>query len=273
VIGPVVVSALALLSGSTGDAVQQPRFAYDHRRPLALRLGKPVITAGGVRQSLSFDAGRGRRSGFWTHPAGGGPWPVVLFSPGSDGNARTQLPEADRLAKRGIASLTVATPVNPFTCRAAPDVRTYVNYVVSRRRAVDLLAKLRGADTHRVAAVGFSLGAAVTATLAGVDHRLRGAAIQSSRAHLSTYLGGYCRSSAYRRAYSVLDPVRYVSRSAPASLLFQNGRRDPISPAADVDALVHAANGPKEQRWYYTEHELNDQARADLDEWLVKLLG
>jgi dipeptidyl aminopeptidase/acylaminoacyl peptidase len=49
--------------------------------------------------------------------------------------------------------------------------------VVGRRRALDVLAKLRGADRKRVAAVGFSYGAAITATLAGVDHRLRGAVI------------------------------------------------------------------------------------------------
>ena len=70
----------------------------------------------------------------------------------------------------------------------------------------------------------------------------------------------------------MLDPVRYVPRAAPTSLLFQNGRRDPISPGTDVDALVAAATAPKEQRWYDAGHELNEQARADLDEWLVKLL-
>jgi len=88
------------------------------------------------------------------HPAGDGPWPVVLFSPGSDGNARTQLPDADRLAQRGIASLTVAPPAPLLTCRAAKDVRAYVDYVVGRRRALDVLAKLPGADRKRVAAVG-----------------------------------------------------------------------------------------------------------------------
>jgi dienelactone hydrolase len=263
----------ALHVGPKPLAVKPPRFTYDRKRPLALKLGKAVTADGIVRRSLTFDAGRGRKGGFWTHPAGGAPWPVVLFSPGSGGTASSQLPDADRLARRGVASLTVTPPVAPLTCRAAADVHSYVNYVVGRRRALDLLAKLPGADRRRVAAVGFSLGAAVTATLVGIDHRLRGAAIQSSRAHLSTYLGSYCRSAAYRRAYSVLDPVRYVPRAAPTWLLFQNGRRDPISPGTDVDALVAAASAPKEQRWYDAGHELNDQARADLDEWLVKLLS
>ncbi len=266
-----LVATMVLLVG--GTAAAGPKFSYDRHRPLALRLGAATTRDGVVRQPLTFDAGHGRKAGFWTHPDGKGPWPVVLFSPGSDGTARSQLPDADRLAQRGIASLTVAPPAPLITCRAAADVRTYVNYVVGRRRALDLLAKLRGADRSRVAAVGFSYGAAVTATLAGVDHRLRGAVIQSGRAHLSAPLGDYCHSSRYTRAFSVVDPVRYVSRSAPVKLFFQNGLQDPLSPKADVDALASATNGAKYQLWYDAAHELNDTARADRDAWLVQLFA
>lgn len=258
---------------AVADLAARPRFSYDKRRPLALRLGSAQTQDGVVRQPLSFDAGHSRKAGFWTHPAENGPWPVVLFSPGSDGNARTQLPDADRLAARGIASLTVAPPGPLVTCRAAADVRAFVTYVVGRRRALDLLPKLRGADAGRVAAVGFSYGAAVTATLAGVDHRLRGAVIQSGRAHLSAPLGAYCKSAKYARAFSVVDPFRFVSRSAPVKLFFQNGVQDPISPKADVDALVRAANGPKDRLSYETGHDLSDLARTDADAWLLQLFG
>lgn len=279
----VLTAVLVLgLGAPAASTPRHPQFDYDRSRPLDLRLGvERDAGAGAVRQALTFDAGKGRKAAYWTHPVGQGPWPVVLFSPGSDGTAATQLPDADRLAGKGIASLTVAPPVPLINCRAAGDVRAFKDYVIGRRRALDVLRRLSGADSSRVAAVGFSFGAAVTAALAGVDHRLRAAAIQSSRAHLSTPIAAFCSRRlgakalrAYRRAYSAIDPVHYVGHAAPLSLLFQNGSQDPISPARDVAALVGTASSPKEARRYDAGHELSDEARADLDAWLEeRLLG
>jgi len=277
-----VVFALVLFSCGVAAAVppKPSLFAYDATRPLDVRLGERQSFAA-VHQFLTFDAGYGERlTAIYVTPFTGGPWPVVIFSPGLGGGEYDQLPDADVLAKRGIASLTLATPQPLITCNARKDIRTYARYVISRRRAVDLLARLPNADSSRVAAVGFSFGAAITGTLVGVDHRFKAAVIQSGRAHHSTVIGevgcsqlGKRRHAAYVAALSVVDPVKYVRSAAPTALLFQNGTRDPISPRKDVDAYVRAASAPKEQRWYPAGHGLTHGAYSYRDSWLARHLS
>jgi dienelactone hydrolase len=276
----VVAVAFALTACAGAAAGGDPSlFDYDRSRPLDVQLGERTTLTTGVRQQLTFDAGRGIAArAVWTHPPGAGPWPVVLFSPGFRGDESDQLPDANVLLRRGIASLTVAPPEQLITCNAAADVRAYADYVVGRRRALDLLGTLPGADTTRLGAVGFSFGAAVTGTLAGVDHRLRAAVVQSGRAHLSKAISVACtqlgrtKLAAYVRAFAVVDPVRYVGGAAPTALLLQNGTQDSISPRADVNALLKAARKPKELRWYKAGHGLNAAAFAYRDAWLARRL-
>ena len=181
------VAALAMALGagvSTGSSSGGGTlFGYDRSAPLDLVLGTSKSSDGIVRQELAYRATESFRvKAIFVHPVSGGPWPLVIWSPGAGGDRRQQLPEAVDLARGGAASLLIhEAPLG--NCRDAQhEVDLHASYVVSPRRAVDVAETLPNVDTKRIAASGFSRGAAVTAALAGVEHRIHAFVPQVRRA-------------------------------------------------------------------------------------------
>jgi fermentation-respiration switch protein FrsA (DUF1100 family) len=251
-------------------------FDYDPAAPLGLVVGRSTSSQGIVRQDLSFQATQTLRlKAYFLHPVLGGPWPLVIWSPGSGGDRTQQLPDARAAAQKGIASLLIDAPFFSNCRNAQTDLRAFVSYVVSRRRAVDVATTLPGVDAKRIAAAGFSLGAEVTAALSGVEHRIVAFTLKSGRGHLTGYIPIICASldtkqrEAYVATLGVVDPVLWIRRATRSSLLVQNGTDDRLSPRADVLALYAAARPPKELRWYPAGHDLNAAAWAYRLQWLI----
>ena len=69
-----------------------------------------------------------------------------------------------------------------------------------------------------------------------------------------------------------IDPLRYVVRARPDSLLLQDGRRDTIVPRSALLALARAAPDGTEVRWYPTGHALSNAAYRDQLAWLARKL-
>jgi len=253
-------------------------FDYDRSAPLGVVSGKTTTTSQGVvREELSYLAGASLRlKAYFVHPASDGPWPLVIWSPGAGGDRNEQLPQAFELARNGGASLLVDAPPIRTPCRK--DLQLYVNYVVSRRRAIDLAARLPNVDAKRIAAAGFSFGAEITATLSGVDHRIAAFSLSSGRGHHTGFVRIFCESlgaaklDAYVAEISVVDPVRWVGRAKRSAMLIQNGTRDELTPRPDVLALYKASRKPKELRWYPAGHDLNLAATKYRAQWLLRQL-
>jgi dienelactone hydrolase len=272
--------AAALALGAT------PSFDYDASAPLRVQEAGVQTYDGVAVHDLSYASPvRGRVPAYLVLPPGKGPFPVVLFAPGSGGTRDELIGDAEDLAHRGVAGVLFTPPIlrpnGPYltTCNAAKDVDTVVQYVKEMRRAVDVIASRPELDSHRIGYVGFSLGADFGAILAGVEHRIRAYALQSGRGHFSVLPAAQCRQqvgarrgAAYAKMYAVVDGVRYVRHASPAAILIQNGTQDPISPRADVLALYRAANGPKTVRFYRSPHRLPPAATAFRDGWLLARL-
>lgn len=279
------VVALGLVLGAAVSNTEPSRasgglFEYDRSAPLDLTLGPSKVLDGVVRQELAYRATESLRvKALFVHPVSGGPWPLVIWSPGAGGDRRQQLQEAIDLARGGAASLLVDEAPSTNCRDAQREVDLHASYVISRRRAVDVAETLPNVDSKRIAASGFSRGAAVTAALAGVEHRIHTFVLRSGRGHLTGYIPIFCTKlgpadlGPYVATLGVVDPVRWLRKATGAAVLLQNGTKDALSPRADVLALYAAARKPKELRWYPAGHDLNRAATTYRAQWLLRHLG
>jgi cephalosporin-C deacetylase-like acetyl esterase len=282
-----VALALAASAGATPPWPQLSKlYAYEASASLSVRVTGTSENAGFTVIDLSYASPvRGRVPAYLVLPAGDGPFPVVLWAPGSSGTRDEKLNEAMMLAKRGVAEFLFTPPhIRPggpylTSCDARKDVATVVQYVKEMRRAIDVIVSYPELDAERIGYVGFSLGADFGGILAGVEKRIAAYALESGRAHYTVFPVSDCatrlpagRLAAYRERIGVVNAIHYVGHAAPAALLIQNGSLDPISPRKDVLALYGAASGPKTLRWYRSTHRLPAAATAFRDDWLLSHL-
>ena len=71
-----------------------------------------------------------------------------------------------------------------------------------------------------------------------------------------------------------MDPLRWVARARPGTVLLQDGRKDEIVPRAALQAVVKAAGPAAEVRWYAGQgHSPGRQAWLDQLRWTAAKLG
>jgi pimeloyl-ACP methyl ester carboxylesterase len=238
----------------------------------------------------------GRVPAYLILPPEGGRHPAVLFLHPGQGSRSTFVDEAVSLAKeRGFVSLTISAPFlrpenqgkrggNPWN----PEVsrREQIQTIVDLRRGFDLLVARPEVDPRRLAYVGHSLGATIGGTLAGVEKRPIAFVLMAGYPSLTqgtahgTDQGSLAfqelltaeQQKAYVDALAPLDAIHYIGHAAPAKLLFQFARRDDFISPLDAEIYVEAASAPKEVKWYDTDHDFNEDARRERDEWLGPVL-
>jgi dienelactone hydrolase len=272
-------------STSGGAARQGSPFRYDASVPLGYRNAGRVNGAYPIAvDDVSYAVPGGRVKGYLALPPGRGRVPAVIYLHGSGENRERFLLPAVWAAGRRAVGMTLTLPssnagappsgLSP-TQALARNRRIFAADVIAVRRAVDLLRSLPQVDPKRIGLVGWSLGARVAAVTAGAEPRIRATVLMS---------GGSLPVSAYvaqapaalrpqvRRSLTQIDPLRWVARAHPGSILLQDGRRDEIVPKAALQALAKAAPAGSALRWYPAGHELNAQAYRDQLAFLAKKL-
>jgi phospholipase/carboxylesterase len=202
---------------------------------------------------------------------------IVLHGLGADGNDFVPIAEALQLDAVGpVRFIFPHAPVQPVTINGGASMRSWYDILhadLVRRedeaglrqsqQAVEALIareRQRGVAASRTVLMGFSQGCAVT-LLTGTRHRERLAGLVG----LSGYLPLADRTAAERSAASSGLPI-----------FLAHGRDDTVVPLARAEAsrdALQTLGCAVEWHVYPMPHSVCPQEVADLNRWLVALLG
>ena len=262
-----------------------PPFSYDRSQPLQF------ADRGRVNQSypiavedVSYTSGRDRIQAYLVRsPGARGRLPAVVYLHGAGGDRKELLVLSTWLAARGATALVITAPSTaspqPAGLKGVPFLRWQAQIqtrdVVAVRRGVDLLAARKDVDPKRIGFVGWSSGAHTGGILAGVEPRLRAVVLMSGGvAPVSAYtsLAAPSQRASIRRYLGSIDPLRYLPRAAPGSVLLEDGRKDEIVPRKALLTFAGAAPHGTRIHWYDAGHGLNATAYRDQLAWLASRL-
>jgi dienelactone hydrolase len=235
-------------------------------------------------RDVTFQSGAQTIEGYLLLPPGAGSHAAVVFVHGSGGDRRELLPEAERLAARGLVALTITEPStsSPPLPAAGPvaelkqfrDVQ--VRDVVAVRRAVDLLQSLPQVDPRRIGYLGWSAGARTGTFVAASEPRVRALVLLScGSAPLAAFVAAAPPRlrRAVRTIIGSVDPLRYIPHARPGSLLLEDGTRDDVVPHFALLNIARAAPRGTVVRWYDAAHPLNRAAYDGAFDWLIRKLS
>ena len=193
-------------------------------------------------------------------------------------NRQEFLEEAIALAPTGVVSLLIDTPQVREGFKQSPYPSILAQQVVDLRRGVDLLLSRPDVDPKRIAYVGHSFDSGAGAILDAVDKRFAAFVFmsgpQSDRELIlssdSPRMVALRKSQPADKIEQMLqasawaDSAAYAKHLGPAPALFQYGLHDeewvPLQDAKDYFAM---SSGPKEAKYYDSDHALNAEARRD----------
>jgi hypothetical protein len=158
-----------------------------------------------------------------------------------------------------------------FRAMARDSAERYRAAVVDMRRLVDWAATRPEIDSSRIAFVGFSMSALVTATLLANEPRIAGGVLMMGAARFADVFA-LCRNRAgevrehamrsfgwtideYREFFKVLfdpaDPVRFEGRYDPAKILMIDAMFDDCMPESSRAALWELTGHPRRVTFLY----------------------
>jgi pimeloyl-ACP methyl ester carboxylesterase len=206
-------------------------------------------------------------------PAGSGPWPCIIFLPGTDMH-KEQIPnpEDNIFTKRGVACLALDGPGQGESLLRMLKVHVETwNYERAVSAAIDYLATRKEIDISRIAVMGVSTGSywAPRAALWEARHKNRikavvGLMAQWDPAFVTEFEYAQPNFKTNYMYMAGVDEEAEFDRQAPfhtladigeitAPILITQGEFDELCPPETVAAIIKHAKAPHELRIYENE--------------------
>ena len=227
-------------------------YRYDRAAPLDIQMTETAARSGYRLFSISYALPHAARmGGFLVAPIGPGRKPGIVWMHSQ--GAIDFLGNAVLMAKAGAVSLLVgeADGLKGGTAELARD--QLIADVIGLRRAVDVLQSRADVDPSRIAIVGHSSGAMMSAVAISIDDRFRAAVFEAGLlgmgVHIATSPGTWAQGVRnelgdqlphYLEVLSVVDDKHYIGHAPAIPKLFQSARYDPGVPLKDSEDFFNA---------------------------------
>jgi dienelactone hydrolase len=280
--------AFLLLATSLSAQHMEPSRAFDYNQNAPLEIQEASVDHRGdvSIHDISYASPKGGRvPAYLVVPSGKGPFAAVLLGhwywPNSEFfNRKEFLNEAVVLAQAGVVSLLTTGPgarpghVEVRTPLNEQQMTDLIQSIVDLRRGADLLLVRKDVDPHRLAYVGHSYNATAGGFLSGVDKRFKAFVLMAGGlsnevdAKAEEYKQyrqkvGPEKFDAFVAKYAWLDPGKFVSHAAPATVFLQYAAKEDFLTPARVREYEALVSEPKKFKLYEAPHALNAEARRD----------
>jgi len=288
---------LLFASSLSGQQIEPSRaFDYNQNAPLDIQEASVEHRGDVSIHDISYASPKGGRvPAYLVVPSGKGPFAAVLWGhwywPNSEFfNRKEFLDEAVVLARAGVVSLLPTGPgarpghVQDRTPMNEQQITDLIQAIVDMRRGADLLLARKDVDSQRLAYVGHSYNATAGGFLSGIDKRFKAFVlmagglsdqVDSKSEEYKQYRQkvGPEKLDAFVAKYAWLDPGKFVSRAAPATVFLQYATKEDFLTPARAHEYEAIVSEPKRFKLYEAPHALNAEARRDRIAFLTEQLN
>ena len=290
-----IVSFLISSIAASQDADVVHRLDYDRNAPVDIREAGVEQHGGVAVRDISYASPKGGRvPAYLVLPNGKGPFAAVIWGHwywenSEFRNRKEFLAEAIALGHAGVVSLLTDGPIaRPGHVNKAPlnkqQMTDMIQQIVDMRRGADLLLARNDVDPKRLAYVGHSYNASVGGFLSGIDKRFKAFVLMAGG--LSDELDlktkevqdyrqkiGPEKFDAFTAKWAWLDPGKFVSRAAPATVFLQYATQETFLTPERARVYAARVSEPKRFKEYDAPHALNAEARRDRIAFLTEQLS